>query len=232
MLTLVTITGADDKTDPDDMVALSGEFPFVEWGILCSPKRTGTNRFPSSGWIASLPSSIRLSMHLCGAAARDVLAGGSVAKYSCGRAFDRYQLNGYTPPACDDFTSMCSTHQYRWILQARNESSLALAVADALKFGDKADILFDPSGGRGIETAKWPPIPSGVRLGFAGGIRPSNVARVLAGIGHTKSPFWIDMESGVRTDEDELDLGLVRQVLEVCKSFVTCPARDREARLK
>ena len=60
----------------------------------------------------------------------------------------------------------------------------------------------------------------------------SNVARVLTCIGPTESPFWIDTESGVRTDEDELDLGLVRQVLEVCKSFVTCPARDRDARLK
>ena len=35
-LNRVTITGADDFTEPKDLVELSEEFPFVEWAILLS----------------------------------------------------------------------------------------------------------------------------------------------------------------------------------------------------
>lgn len=47
----VTITGADDHTYIEELMNLSAKFPFVEWGILMSPKRVGTNRFPSGHWM-------------------------------------------------------------------------------------------------------------------------------------------------------------------------------------
>jgi phosphoribosylanthranilate isomerase len=72
---------------------------------------------------------------------------------------------------------------------------------------DTVDWLFDRSGGL------WPPHPGGDRLvGYAGGIGPDNVADVLEQIGAT-GPYWIDMESGVRTD-DRFDLGKCRRVCE------------------
>ena len=49
-----TITGADDLVDPDDLVVLSREYPFVEWAILISASRAGTPRYPSSAWLERL----------------------------------------------------------------------------------------------------------------------------------------------------------------------------------
>ncbi len=219
MLTTVTITGADDKTSHADMVSLAKEFPFVEWGILVSPKKSGTPRYPGADWIDELPD-LRLSLHLCGQAARSILDGVIPSPFSHGIEFYRYQLNGYTPPASDEFIAMTRATPHRWILQARSDATLSEAIADALRIGnEKAAILYDPSGGRGIEAASWPKIPAGVYFGFAGGIKPSNVVAVLADIGPADAPFWIDMESGVRTD-DQLDLNLVRQVLKSCAPYV------------
>lgn len=41
----------------------------------------------------------------------------------------------------------------------------------------------------------------------------------LRAIGPTDNQYWIDMESGVRTD-DHLDLALVREVLALAAPFV------------
>jgi phosphoribosylanthranilate isomerase len=74
------------------------------------------------------------------------------------------------------------------------------------------DWLFDASSGRGIAPAAWPAHP-GRRVGYAGGIKPDNVLDVIrAGVG-AAGPYWIDMESGVRTD-DRFDLTKCRQVCE------------------
>jgi phosphoribosylanthranilate isomerase len=83
-----------------------------------------------------------------------------------------------------------------------------------------ASLLFDPSGGRGIEPFSWPVPPLGARMGYAGGIGPDNLLDVLRAIGPVESPFWIDMESGVRTD-DRFDLAKARAVLETAAPFVT-----------
>jgi phosphoribosylanthranilate isomerase len=63
-------------------------------------------------------------------------------------------------------------------------------------------------------------VPDGLRFGFAGGIGPDNVKRVIREISaKVDAPFWIDMESGVRTD-DRFDLNKVRRVLETAAPFV------------
>lgn len=47
-LTKVTVTGADDSTNIDEMFAIRDKFPFVEFGILLSERHShaGTARFP------------------------------------------------------------------------------------------------------------------------------------------------------------------------------------------
>ena len=57
-------------------------------------------------------------------------------------------------------------------------------------------------------------------MGYAGGIKPSTVLDVLSSIGVVDQPFWIDMESGVRDENNQLDLRLVREVLEKTRPFV------------
>jgi len=53
----------------------------------------------------------------------------------------------------------------------------------------------------------------GRMVGYSGGIGPENVASVIERIA-ADGPYWIDMESKVRTD-DWFDLSLCREVCEI-----------------
>jgi hypothetical protein len=214
MLTRVTISGADDGVDPARLAALSREFPFVEWGILYSKKREGESRYPSEDWRMELGllrkrTGMTLAFHLCGEASRDTLSGSRRwVGMMAGRGPFRVQLNGYTPIATE---LQPLRPDIEWILQVRSESALQSAAHDARRLD--ASALFDPSGGRGIEPFSWPCAPFGLRMGYAGGINPDTVLGVLEAIGPVSRDFWIDMESGVRTD-DRFDLRKARLVLE------------------
>lgn len=222
----VTITGADESTDPNQLVHLSRFFPFVEWGILFSEKRRGSPRYPSLRWIRSLENlvaerrQLKLSMHLCGAEAR--LATLNAHEFDPGPAWKRVQLNGYEMGTAtrewQENTLHCS---FRWILQARTESDLRAAINDALVSG--AHVLYDPSGGAGKVPVAWPEMPvllssekNSIDFGFAGGIGPDNIKEVIREVrtqNEGLSRIWIDMESSVRTD-DKFDLDKVKAVLE------------------
>lgn len=209
----VTITGADDRTEPDKLLRLSNRFPFVEWGILCSNKRAGTPRYPSVAWTLGFMNAVQVwdhkaktALHLCGENARAFMAPSHpLAIGPC-----RIQVNGFDPDMAEGMARPRLTEEI--ILQCRSEETLQ-AVADFAKrrSGLMPSILYDVSGGRGIEPARWPRAPLGIRMGYAGGITPDNVLDALRDIGPVE-PTWIDMESGVRTD-DVLDLAKVEAVL-------------------
>jgi N-(5'phosphoribosyl)anthranilate (PRA) isomerase len=225
MLTGVTITGADDAVDLRAILALSVEFPFVEWGILMSESRAGSPRYPTRRWMIGLENLARdlrgkgprLSAHFCGAVARSALVG-DLHDFPVIERMQRIQLNGYRPglPGVAIFARMMPC--YEIVLQVRAEDELQQAATEAARMR-QGSILFDPSGGRGVEPFKWPWAPSGVRIGYTGGITPDNVDAVVGQVAVVASDFWIDMESGVRTD-DRFDLSKVRQVLERARRFI------------
>lgn len=219
----VTITGADDRVDIDDLIERSYQFPWVEWGVLISIKRQGTSRYPSIDWLNTLatkwldaqhetPCAFRLAAHFCGATARDTIAGDPQhldVPYM--RAFRRVQLNGYVAGTKHEWHAggplrRLANHRDRFIefiLQARTVDDLHEALLDATNIG-RASVLFDASGGRGIGSdGGWPEDARDVTgfdvpIGYAGGIGPDNVHDVLSAVGKRKG-MWIDMESGVRT---------------------------------
>lgn len=210
----VTITGADDRVDPNALLALAREFPFVEWGILYSIKRQSTPRYPTESWINHLTRipGLKLSLHLCGEPARNTLAGGDA--WLVERPwFRRVQVNGYTAPAPALVKVAKTLPSFEFILQVRREEDLQEAARDAAQM-PSASLLYDPSGGTGKECFRWPVAPFGTKLGYAGGIKPATVLDVLGQIGPVDESAWIDMESGVRDSENRFDLGLVREVLE------------------
>lgn len=224
MLTRVTITGADNGVDPKELAALSAEFPFVEWGILLSAKRQGTPRYPGPGWLGSLErlafaGSVALSAHACGQIARRIMGGDKHFVLSALQmGYRRIQLNGFGLPCpeLDRVAYVAASGRVELILQVQAEEHLQTTATFAAALPGSASILFDPSGGRGVEPFRWPPDPHGARMGFAGGINPENVEQVIGEIAVTRlgsEPWWIDMESGVRTD-DRFDLAKVRAVLE------------------
>jgi len=225
----VTISGADDKVNPDDLVALSAEFPFVEWGILFSKTRAATARYPSQRWIDDLATrGLRLSAHLCGQYARDIGKGELTASIPNG--FARIQINMYDPAWYQAVRLLCTwpdhpsmptgpLWKYRVILPARSVGDFHLVGSQSAAIPN-CSLLFDPSGGRGQAPTEWPTDPAFSHgVGYAGGITPETFGAVLdavlGGLGVTKMPdhIWFDMESGVRDQHDTMDLRLVREIL-------------------
>ena len=93
-------------------------------------------------------------------------------------------------------------------------------------------VLKDASGGKGvvIDDFSIPKAATRCGIGFAGGLNVCNVPRALmkshdsvmaANVeGHNNNPvYWIDMESGVRTD-DKFDLQKVREVATIVKEYM------------
>lgn len=198
----ITFTGADNWTCIDGMRALSNKYP-IEWGILFSPKRQGIDpRYPGAEaqqrflWTGG----IKLSAHLCGDYSKAIMEGGDLADAPVELgAFNRIQVNHVTPVPAE-------------IRRFQKECGRPCIAQTRGAFPDDSFInwLFDASGGRGVTPAAWPAHP-GRLVGYAGGISPDNVLDVIrSGIG-AAGPYWIDMESGVRTG-NRFDIQKCRQV--------------------
>ncbi len=227
----VTLTGADNSIAPQRLQELSDEFPFVEWGILLSESSVGGNRFPSVGWIEELykvrGASEQLSAHICGKWVRDLCVG-NLSLYQSGVGpylgmFRRMQLNfhAYTHkvvagPFIDALNRIGVSKQFIFQLDAVNDNILVVA----LKSGIDAVGLFDLSGGAGLLPDEWP--ESSTYTGYAGGLSPDNVVAQLEHIEPLcKAPIWIDAETHVRSDRDQLfDLRKVRAFLKAIEPYV------------
>lgn len=221
-----SLTGADDGVQPKDLAALSERYPFAEWAILLLPARAGTLRFPTLDWIEKFPSETphcHRAMHLCDDGFLKFVAGDkSILNLMSG--YDRIQLNlkfGDVEGRYDTAELVARVRenpQHQFILQYTHDKQGLLPL-----FHDVPNhaVLFDESAGRGISPDSWDaPLP-GHACGYAGGMNPDNVKNNLEMIkqvaaGHTT---WIDMETGVRTD-DQFDLEKAERVLEIAKDYI------------
>jgi hypothetical protein len=237
ILERVTVTGADDGTDPEDLFRLSVKYPFVEWGILLSKSQEGNSRFPSLRWIEHLKWLIdgkphwfetegkktkpALSGHLCGSWVRELCAGRLTFladRPTICAMFERVQLNFHANTHSvhkDEFTralkSWKTVNQY--IFQFDNTNNWILATANAENINVAP--LFDTSGGAGIYPGSWP-LGFGASCGYAGGLHPDKITeqlpRIRAAAEHCK--IWIDIETHVRSNDDKLfDLDKVEKFL-------------------
>lgn len=204
----ITFTGVDNKTSGIGMRELSMQYP-IEWGILFSPVRQGKHpRFPSLSFIDTLTSNytLRYSAHLCGDYASEVIVSGeSRFDGMVHHNFTRAQLNtrrkGLPYGLIGDWAAGIGI---RAIIQVREEFLPLTQV----------DLLFDPSGGKGIAQSHWPEPTTETYCGYAGGLNPSNVADEVLRMGRYGRSYWIDMETGVRDGNDNFSLDLCRQVCE------------------
>lgn len=249
----VTVTGADDNTSILGMRALSEQYPFVEWGILASPARVGSERFPSHVWMQALaddmlhrPGVLRTSLHLCGGYVRDLLGRGvnPAVHVPVWRVTSRVQLNFHAEPHTLQTVAFCQAllaYNYReFIFQIDGVNNQVFAEALATPTV-KAVPLFDTSGGAGLVPERWPPATfttsqpwsqsppapaARVYHGYAGGLGPGTIAHELPRIeaAAAGARIWIDMEGRVRT-AGRFDLEKVAQVLEYCRQRVVKAAR-------
>lgn len=215
----VTITGADESIHPRELEQLSQQYPFVEWGILISLKRQGAEpRYPSKRWREFLAGheKARFAAHLCG----EVCGMFKPGEHAWAQ---RVQFNGALREAL--VTDETFADDRSLILQANN-GDLSQALELSRAHGGHVQVLCDPSGGRGVLPNEWPRMPGWVEHGYAGGINHLNITVVLASLeAADESSFWIDLESGARSDDGRrFDLSRVQTILELAAPFLKAVA--------
>jgi hypothetical protein len=191
----ITFTGLDDRTDLIRANDLANRFP-IEWGLLFS-KTNKDARYPSKQTIEeAMNIAGKKSIHLCGRAARDFSETARLPKEltALKNRIDRLQVNGVS-----GFSFIGRFGPIDLILQCSQFDDLTYHFQ-----------LFDISGGRGIVPEEIPQAPENKLVGFAGGMGPDTVESYLNRINRLH-PYWIDMETKVRTN-GWFDLDLVEQV--------------------
>lgn len=229
-LKLVTITGADDSIEPENLLELQEQYPFAEWGILLSAKQMGNKRFPSLEWLVKLDKikdKLNLSGHICGKWVRDLLQGRPSIKNEhpfIWNMFPRFQLNFHAEfhQYSDDFLNFAQSSKKSFIIQMDNVNNIIFH--DLCYCMKDVEPLFDLSHGAGILPEKWPKPIAKVNLNrYAGGLCPSNLEEQIPKIAEAALhvPFSIDMETKVRSDDDKIfDLNKVRECLSISNKFM------------
>lgn len=231
-LKYVTLTGADASVKPEQLLAISQKYPYVEWAILFSQSKAGISRYPSYDWVVDLmkinvDKKMNLSAHLCGKWVESALEHRFIFLRNAlvYDAFSRVQLNMGQDRIKDAFKSQSvldviqqySKHDFIFGGNYTNVDINAEYLADNSIFA-----LFDTSGGRGIETKEWPKPFDGCFCGYAGGLGPDNITTELARIAEVVGDvrIWIDMETKLRDENDNFSIEKCEQILQAAKPYV------------
>jgi len=212
-LRVVTLTGADERTDVGRLVKLAEEHRYLEIGLLYTVTPEGRHRYPSLEWLQTASSALpgRCAIHVCGGAARKQLLAGELANL-VGNAM-RVQVNGIVQP--DEVLALAK--RVPILITQHNDSNRALAIA---RHAVNHRLLVDGSCGTGRSPERWERPDTHLQVGFAGGLGPENIGSELAKIHSVaKGRYWIDLEGKLRTD-DWFDVALCEKFLmELSKAF-------------
>lgn len=205
----ITFTGVDESTSLDQLLELTSFYPEVEFGVLFSPKKQGAGRYPRLDFIHRLLAlrddvDMRFAAHLCGAHARALIAGQElpheVDQLLHGGYFQRVQINTADP-------SVNPVRLANWGEQ--RGMSVILQCRDPERFPDQPVVswLYDVSGGNGRSPDAWPRgVHDNVTYAYAGGIGPGNIKEVIAAVSTKAARYSLDMESGVRDEQDRFSI--------------------------
>ena len=188
----VTFTGVDRSELLPGMLELAAKYP-IEWGILLDPDQEDKALFPAGNERNKiLSSALRFSVHVCGEPAQDI-AGGREPNIDL-KGFSRLQLNHSREGSDDKVIS----NAYNYCI--RHGLRLALQCQGDFPRDTRADWLFDVSFGTGTKVTECPVVNHDHPFcGFSGGLSPETINASLT-MFHAETDYWIDMESGVRTD--------------------------------
>lgn len=245
MITTVTITGADDSINPQQLANLSKAFPFAEWGIL---KGNQTKpRFPTNTWTSHLSAVYKdnphmtLSLHLCGDLCREALNGNRkiLSDIPQWRMFNRVQFNipqvanSINLPNLYSFISDHPEKQFIFQINKKTEGFLGSLIGFK-KAGLNVAILYDCSGGKGIHITEFKLPHCELPTGYAGGIDNTNLVSGMKQVDGFSGeiPVWIDAETAFRTkhvnpdasgylwDDERFDLNKVMKFLNTANTFM------------
>ena len=223
----ITFTGIGPNTDLDELRKIQEENPIVEFGILMSKnwQENGPRYFDPSKLNILRDSGLNLSCHVCGSVARATVRENWEPLFALTDGlvgiFKRCQLNiGSDEPTEETEFLRPPIDLEELIIQQKDANNLG--HYNMLRRKDRISILLDASGGLGIDTPIVPFDIKGVKVGYAGGMNPENVGKKLDILMSSDKvgDFWIDMESGVRTNE-VFDIDKVKRVLNVCNSVIS-----------
>ncbi|MEX3984080.1 hypothetical protein AB4Y45_34565 [Paraburkholderia sp. EG287A] len=142
-------------------------------------------------------------------------------------------VNVYTSLACHGARLILQQHDGTTKAIETYLSSMALGCLARSAFSGDVSVLLDSSCGRGIAPDTWaaPVVHAGQPLdtGYAGSISPENIEVVLDATqaavresGTAGGRYWLDMETGVRTD-NRFDRAKVEQVLSAVARRMPAP---------
>lgn len=229
-LSLVSFVGVDEKTDFDELEKISNAYAglgFVEWSVLFSDSKSVGNyaRYPSYDFCKEFlkksaeTTYVHSSLHLCGSVIKRYLEKEKDVMDLCEKA-QRIQLNlnikDYSDyqKLTDDLWSVLKQYGHSIILQQNKTKAKFMEVF--LKGNIfPISILHDGSGGFGREIEEVVAPDETHLTGYAGGIKPENVVKIvdlIENVNTNNKQYYIDMESGVRTD-NVFSLDKCQQVL-------------------
>lgn len=205
----MTITGIDERTKLFDIVRLIEQYPWLEIGLLYTATPEGRNRYPSWYWLVDTASALanRCALHVCGRGARAKLFDGGLVAVTQHAA--RIQINGAIEPSA--LQGFCQVFRRHALITQDTEHNRMLRFVEM----ENHALLIDGSGGRGISPTAWSQPATWKDVGFAGGLGPDNLATELPKIASVaRGDWWVDMETGVRTD-DWFDIEKAKRAVEV-----------------
>ena len=225
ILRQITFTGIGVETDLKVLKEIQDEYPLVEWGVLLSKnwQENGPRFFAPSQLNTLRWQGLNLSCHLCGSAARAVVSENWEPAFEVTRGmfglFQRCQVNISMEHPNDQTQYMRPPIDLNELI-IQQKSAGAMNIFNTIKNRTKMSVLLDASGGRGIDTPVKPLNIPGLKVGYAGGLNPDNVGEKLEYLlENVEGEFWIDMESGVRTD-DRFDIDKCVSVLQTCQKIM------------
>lgn len=220
----ITVTGADERTSMQSLVALARMSPLVEIGLLYTFDPEGRPRYPQWDWLQEAVDVLghRCAVHVCGGRARSQALCGPEWLHYAGRV----QVNGSISWVA--LTGL--TDALPCVITQHNPSRFADLSAEPF---DNHQLLIDASGGRGLSPAAWSAPATSKPVGFAGGLGPRNLAAELNRLRPLLRPgWWVDMENSLRVD-DWFSVDLAGQAIETHLSVleewaVKAPATPEE----
>lgn len=217
-LELVSFVGVDEQTNFADLELLSNSFGGlgrIEWSVLFSDTKslTSDSRYPSYKFCkdflekSAKTNYVHSSLHLCGSVIERYLKKEQDVMDLCKDAH-RIQLNLNIKEYPDHeklierLSSVVKDFGHLIILQ-QNKTKAKFMQTFLAQEPFQICILHDGSGGFGREITNVVPPYEKYFTGYAGGIKPENVAKIVNLIENNNpnnKRYYIDMESGVRTN--------------------------------
>ncbi len=228
----LSITGADNLVNIQDLKRIVNKYPHLELAILLLKEKEGTLRNPSAQWRRDFTAHINKknsAIHLCGKQVFDEILSKNFENtdlFQELKAVGKIQINInakqdiFTVEQIHEIYHRLIGNDLKIILQYHSRSEDYIVDFLEKNYSSKVDILLDSSLGKGIVTTSFV-VPErlqkfNLNIGFAGGISPDNISDIHEKIKNNfQKNYWLDLESGCRT-HNEFDL---MKMYQLCDNF-------------